>query len=161
MSSSRRISRSRRTFLKTIPAAVAASVAAPPAAGQQTAVPTPSLDVISADTLDAAQQIIGVTLPDSERESARPLVVRNLDNYATIRRVTIPSETEPAFSFHPPLPRSAKQGARASVPNGAATQAPATPAVGNRARSSPRFNGIEDLAFAPVTTLAHLLASKR
>src|SRR5262245_16281992 len=103
MSSSRRISRSRRTFLKTIPAAVAASVAAPSASAQQTAVPTPSLDVISADTLGAAQQIAGVTLPESEREAARPLVVRNLDNYATIRHVNIPAETEPAFSFRPPL----------------------------------------------------------
>jgi hypothetical protein len=63
MSSFRRTSRSRRTFLKTIPTAVAVSVAAPSALAQQTAVPTPSLDVISADTLDAAQQIIGVTLP--------------------------------------------------------------------------------------------------
>jgi Asp-tRNA(Asn)/Glu-tRNA(Gln) amidotransferase A subunit family amidase len=161
MSSSRRLSRSRRTFLKTIPTAVAASVAASAVSAQQTA--TPTVDIISADSLDVAQQIIGVALPDAERESARPLVIRNLDNYATIRRITIPSETEPAFSFHPPLPRSAKPSARTPVPSPGSNRSSSVAATSGRARSSPRvnLNSIEDLAFAPVTTLADVLASKK
>jgi len=138
-------------------------VAAPSALAQQTAVPTPSLDVISADTLDAAQQIIGVALPESERESARPLVVRNLDHYAVLRRVEVPAKTEPAFSFRPPLPRSAKTPPRVMAPPTAASRTPAPAAAGSGDRSASKSSlpAVEDLAFAPVTTLAHLLSSKK
>ena len=161
MPSSRRVSRSRRTFLKTLPTAVAATVAVPAASAQQSA--TPTIDTISADSLDAAQQIIGVALPEAERESARPLVIRNLDNYATIRRVAIPSETEPAFSFHPPLPRAARAGTRTPAQAAADNRTSSAAAALARPRTSSRvnLNAIDDLAFAPITTLAHMLSSRK
>ena len=90
MPSSRRISRSRRRFLKSIPTAVAAGAAATTLRAEQSG---PAVDIITADTLDTAQHLIGVHLPEGEREAARPLVIRNLDNYAAIRRVNVPSTT--------------------------------------------------------------------
>ncbi|MGH9174845.1 MAG: amidase family protein, partial [Vicinamibacterales bacterium] len=113
---------------------------------------TPAPDVVTADALGVAQQLIGIELPPVERESARPLVSRNRDNYASIRKVAVPSDTEPAFSFRPPRPRADRNhplrapGSRRALPRGQ-----------GRARPS----SIEDLAFAPVTTLASLIASRR
>src|SRR5688572_14715284 len=113
MSSARRAARSRRSFLKTIPTAIAAGAVAgsPRQARAQAATEVP--DIITADGLDAAQHIIGLRLPADERESARPIVVRNRDNYHAIRKVPLPSETEPAFSFRPPRP--AKPRARTTA----------------------------------------------
>ena len=99
--------------------------------------------------MGAAQHIIGVNLPLAERESARPIVVRNREHYDTIRSVAIAPEVEPAFSFRPPRP-----------PNGAA------PSAGRRvsplpAASARKIASLEDLAFEPVTALAPLLASRQ
>ncbi len=99
--------------------------------------------------MGAAQHIIGVNLPVAERESARPIVVRNRENYDTIRRVAIAPEVEPAFSFRPPRP-----------PNAAV--APATRRVSMLPSAPPRkIASIDELAFEPVTVLAPLLASRQ
>lgn len=97
--------------------------------------------------MGAAQHIIGVNLPAAERESARPIVVRNRDHYDSIRRVAIASEVEPAFSFRPPRPQNA---------------APATRRV-STLPSAPirKIASIQDLAFEPVTVLAPLIASRQ
>jgi Asp-tRNA(Asn)/Glu-tRNA(Gln) amidotransferase A subunit family amidase len=146
---SRRVSKSRRLFLKAIPAALAASSSiprsAPALAGQE-----PAADIITAEGMGAAQQIAGVNLPVAERESARPIVVRNREHYDVLRRVTIPAETEPAFSFRPPRPS----------PTGA------TSAVARRVSVLPlprtgRFASVDELAFEPVRTLAPLIAARR
>ena len=109
----------------------------------------PAPDVISADGMGAAQHIIGVNLPAAERESARPIVVRNRENYDSIRRVTIGPDVEPAFSFRPPRPQ-----------NGSV--APAARRLSALPAASPRkFASIEELAFEPVTVLAPLLASRQ
>lgn len=99
--------------------------------------------------MGAAQHIIGVNLPAAERESARPIVVRNRDNYDSIRRVAIAPEVEPAFSFRPPRPPKA-------APAPATRRVSALPAAPARAITS-----LEDLAFEPVTTLATLVASRQ
>jgi Asp-tRNA(Asn)/Glu-tRNA(Gln) amidotransferase A subunit family amidase len=110
---------------------------------------TPVPEVISVDGMGAAQHIIGVNLPAAERESARPIVVRNRENYDTIRRVPIGPEVEPAFSFRPPHPQ-----------NGAG--APATRRVSTLPSAAPRkFGSLEELAFEPVTVLAPLIASRQ
>jgi Asp-tRNA(Asn)/Glu-tRNA(Gln) amidotransferase A subunit family amidase len=98
--------------------------------------------------MGAAQHIIGVNLPLAERESARPIVVRNREHYDTIRAVAIASEIEPAFSFRPPRP-----------PNTAA--APARRVSTLPSTASRKFSSIEELAFEPVTVLAPLLASRQ
>ena len=110
--------------------------------------PGPTPDIITVDGLGAAQHIIGVNLPLSERESARSIVIRNRDNYEAIRRVNVPSETEPAFAFRPPRPaRSAP-----STPPRRATAAAALPRT---------YSSIGELPFEPVATLATLIAARQ
>src|SRR5688500_13399474 len=86
MASSRRVSRSRRAFLKSLPTAIAAGAAAPSIAENTHAQSEPE---VTADALGVAQQIIGVDLPAAERESARSIVTRNRDNYDLIRKVVV------------------------------------------------------------------------
>jgi Asp-tRNA(Asn)/Glu-tRNA(Gln) amidotransferase A subunit family amidase len=151
MSAPRRVSRSRRSFLKTLPTAIAAGAVAttPLPLGAQAPPDVP--DVITADGLGAAQHIIGVSLPVAERESARPIVVRNRDNYQAIRKVVVPAETEPAFSFRPPRPAAPRP--RKSVVAAAASVVTAP--------TRKRPAAIGDLAFLPITAIAPLLASRR
>ena len=147
MPSSPRKLNSRRAFLKTLPAAVAGSAAVPAIARTQ----TPSSDAVTADALGVAQQIAGVSLPAGERDTARALVARNRENIEQLRRVALPIETEPAFSFRPPRPvvtspSSVSPSQRHSHEAGTRHRRPAT---------------IEELAYAPVTTLASLLRAQR
>jgi Asp-tRNA(Asn)/Glu-tRNA(Gln) amidotransferase A subunit family amidase len=155
MSSPRRTTNSRRTFLKSLSTVVAGAAGAPTEAlagpGQQTpAAPDP----ISADALEIAQQLIGVNLPAGERDNARPLVTRHRDSYDVIRKVTLPSETEPAFSFRIPLP------ARTGRNHRAASQQARPSRVTSAAVRPPRPRAIEDLAFEPVSTLSELIAAR-
>jgi Asp-tRNA(Asn)/Glu-tRNA(Gln) amidotransferase A subunit family amidase len=121
---------------------------AAPAAAQQRP-PTP--DPVNAEALDAAQQLIGINLPAVERESAMPLVARNRENYDLVRKVAIPLETEPAFSFRLPASTAPKRV------TGSSARPARRPANGGQ----PRTGAIEDLAFEPVSTLAALLASRQ
>ena len=153
MSFPRRVSKSRRTFLKTLPTALAAgaAAAATPASAAQATLDLP--DIITADGLGAAQHIIGLNLPVVERESARPIIVRNRDHYETLRHVTVPPETEPAFSFRPPRPRISRAPATRVLP-----VMPTATTAGARRR---RPGAIEDLAFESVATIAPLLAARQ
>ena len=145
------MSKSRRTFLKSVPAAFAASAAASPAPAIADQESGAAADIITADTLGAAQQIAGLNLPPGERETARPIVVRNRDNYELLRDVEIPGETEPAFSFRPPRPRS-------SVSSAAGVSRRFSTLPAGRPR---KIASLDDLAFEPVRTLAPLLASRQ
>lgn len=132
---------------------MAGAAALPPATHATPALPPqapPSVpDFISADGLGAAQHVIGLNLPADERESARPIVVRNREHYDTLRRVPVAPEVEPAFSYRPPRPpRRGNAGATRPAPA-------ALPPV------SRTFKAIDELAFAPVATLAPLLAARR
>jgi Asp-tRNA(Asn)/Glu-tRNA(Gln) amidotransferase A subunit family amidase len=150
-----RFRRSRRLFLKSIPTVVAtATVAASPATTADASQQAPiTADAVTVDALDAAQQLIGINLPAVERDAARPLVMRNRDNYDAIRKVTVASDIEPAFSFHVPLPAAAHRAHRT------ANASPAPPANARRAAARP--DAIEDLAFEPVTTLSALIAARQ
>jgi Asp-tRNA(Asn)/Glu-tRNA(Gln) amidotransferase A subunit family amidase len=99
--------------------------------------------------MGAAQHLIGVNLPLSERESARPIVVRNREHYESIRRVAIAPEVEPAFSFRPPRPSNAP----AAPLTRRVSSLPAAPAR--------KFASLEELAFEPVTVLSPLVASRQ
>ena len=132
----------RRRFLKSIPAAVAAGIAAPSLAQQPE---TPQR--INREALDCAEKIFGVDFNQQEEEAALGGVNRNLDAYERLRAVDIPLDTEPAVTFRPYLPgKKPKPGATPGAKIKVALQAPAA-----------RASSIDDLAFLPVTALAPLL----
>jgi hypothetical protein len=154
MSASRPGANSRRSFLKSLPAAVAGTAAAPVLARAQAPA---SLSAISADDLGVAQQIVGVNLPPSERESARPIVQRNRENIELIRRVAVASETEPAFTFRPSTRLGA--GPTRSISKPASRAAARTGRLGAPRVSPPAT--LDALAFEPVTVVAQLIQSRQ
>src|SRR5690348_10928048 len=85
--------RSRRRFLKTVPAAVAGTVALPSLAASESSV--------SRDAIACAENVSGVPFSPAERELMEPLVSANRDHYETLRQVAVGYEVEPAFSFRP------------------------------------------------------------
>jgi hypothetical protein len=151
-----RPSSSRRSFLKHVPATIAAGIAAPaiviadqtpsaPAAPQATG-------PITAETLGIAQRIVGVDLPVAERELARTLVQRNLTNIEAVRNVSVPAELEPAFSFHP----------AASLRGAAKPAATTTPRTARpKVVVGPRPANLEDVAFESVAMLGARLRAKQ
>ena len=143
-------SRSRRAFLKQVPATIAAGMAAPAiVAGQtQTAPTSQAPSGITAEALGIAQHIVGVDLPLAERELARTLVQRNLTNIEAIRKVTVPAGLEPAFSFRIPRPPKSATPARART-------ARARVIVG------PCPANLEDIAFESVAMLGARLRAKQ
>lgn len=154
MASTDRARRGRRAFLLQLPGAVAAGLAAPALAGGtavEQPVAGPESTTLTADTLGTAQQVSGLSLPPTGLEQARPLVERNRANIALLRAVAVPSETEPAFAFRP------RGGAR---PHGATREATVDlPELATPARARPPR--LEELAFAPVTTLAAMMRERR
>ena len=100
----------RRRFLKAVPAAVAAGLAAPALARQA------QEQRISKDALDCAEKIIGVDFTDADQQQALGGVNNNLANFERLRKIDIPLDTEPAITFRPYLPgKKPKPGA---TPNG-------------------------------------------
>ena len=89
-------SSSRRRFLKSLPAAAAL----PALAADERPAPTKG-------ELAVAQELAALDIADAERERALDLVKRYRDHYETLRKIPLPSETEPAFRFLPPRPRPA------------------------------------------------------
>ena len=144
--------KSRRRFLQSLPTAIAAGAAATSPASISARQAVPASDAVTTDALGMAQQLIGIDLPSVERESARPLVSRNRENYELIRKVSVPSETEPAFAFRPPRPSAERGPSRTS---------PAARPTNTRRRQRLRPSIIDDLAFESVTTLASLLSSRQ
>jgi len=157
----------RRTFLKRLPAAIGAGLAAPTViAHADTVAQAPAAQPaagITAETLGVAQQIVGVSLPAPERESARTLVARNLANIEAVRKVTIASETEPAFSFRPTQAGTYDaSGMDSAAPASRRTRAQNTqPRTASRITVPPRPANLEALAFEPVWMLAERLRTKQ
>lgn len=145
--------RSRRSFLKNVPAAVGAAIAAPAMISAETLATeaqAAGTTGITAETLRVAQQIAGVELPESERTLATSLVVQNRANIEAIRNVPLPSETEPAFSYRPPRPKMSRATARRAVPASTSTAA---------RLSKPA--SIESVAFEPLHVLAERLRTRQ
>ncbi len=140
----------RRTFLRSVPAALAAGVTAPGLA-QQAAQQEPTR--FGKDALKNAEQIFGLDFHDAEEEMMLRSVSRNLDAYDTLRKLDIPQATEPPFVFHPYLPgKRPSPGPRARTARLAVASPPQPIKVGR---------SLEDLAFLPVTALAPLIESRR
>jgi Asp-tRNA(Asn)/Glu-tRNA(Gln) amidotransferase A subunit family amidase len=132
---------SRRRFLKTVPAAVAAGLAAP-ALARQGEPPR-----ITRETLDCAEKVMGIDFSDAEIDQALAGVNRNLASFEQLREMDIPHDTEPAVTFRPYLPgRKPAPGATPGAPLDVTLAPPAA-----------RHASIEDLAFEPVTVLAALV----
>jgi Asp-tRNA(Asn)/Glu-tRNA(Gln) amidotransferase A subunit family amidase len=135
----------RRRFLKALPAAVAAGIAAP-ALAQQAQQP-PRIDV---ETLDCAERVFGIDFPPEHDEAALNGVNQNLERFEQLRELDIPLDTEPAITFRPYLPGKAP---RPGATPGAKVDVPLQP--------PPRHTSIEELAFLPVTALAPLIQKRQ
>jgi Asp-tRNA(Asn)/Glu-tRNA(Gln) amidotransferase A subunit family amidase len=135
----------RRRFLKTVPAAVAAGLAAPALAQQGNQPPR-----IPRETLDCAEKIFGIDFTDEQEQQALNGVNTNLANFERLRALDIPLDTEPAVTFRPYLPNKKPKGG--ATPNAKISM---TSAV-----TAPRRTSVEDLAFLPVTALAPLVRKR-
>jgi Asp-tRNA(Asn)/Glu-tRNA(Gln) amidotransferase A subunit family amidase len=138
----------RRRFLKAVPVAMAAGLATPALARQQTR-QTPA-GPITKPMLKDAEALDGMHYTDAEEEMALRNVNDNLESYEALRQIDVPAETEPAVVFHPYLPGKRPTGA--STRN--AKLKVSRPAVHPGA-------SLESLAFAPVVALAPLVESKQ
>jgi Asp-tRNA(Asn)/Glu-tRNA(Gln) amidotransferase A subunit family amidase len=137
--------RSRRSFLKAVPTAVAAGVTVP-------GFTQPSR--ISREVLECGEALTGVDFEPAESDLMLNLVNTNREHYEAIRRVEVPSDTEPAFSFRPPRPAlNSVEGQKA---NGRGSSKARPPRLAG-ARVSPR---IEELAFEPAARLGQLIAAR-
>lgn len=133
--------RSRRRFLRSIPAVAAA--AAVPARAQDGA------GRISKDVLECGEALTGVDFEPAESELMLNLVNTNRQHYEAIRQVPLGPEVEPVFSFRPPRPKATGR----ATPNARTPQRKRLAG----ARVSP---AIEQLAFEPATRLGQLIASR-
>jgi Asp-tRNA(Asn)/Glu-tRNA(Gln) amidotransferase A subunit family amidase len=103
---------------------------------------------VSKDQVQAALALLGLEFKEPEIEMMLQSVNRNLYSYEAVRKIDIPLDTEPAFTFFPGLPNRvpAKGPARFET------------TIGKTPAKAPA--NLEDLAFLPVTELAPLLRSR-
>jgi Asp-tRNA(Asn)/Glu-tRNA(Gln) amidotransferase A subunit family amidase len=140
----------RRDFVKLLPAAGVAALAAPridlvlaESVQQQSA----SSQHITKEMMRAAEQLIGIELNDAQEAMALPGINRNLQSYEALRKIEVPLDTEPATAFHPALP-------------GKKFPAAATKFKLTR-QEIPNFNSLEEVAFFTATQLAELVRTRR
>ena len=120
--------------------------AARPGAAQQQ--PAPPAASFTADQVTAALKLLGIEFEAAQIEMMLPNLNRALRGYEALRKVDIPLDTEPAYSFHPGLP-----GRQPS------TVKPRFQPTKPRPAAAPK--NIEDLAFLSVAELAPLVKAKR
>jgi Asp-tRNA(Asn)/Glu-tRNA(Gln) amidotransferase A subunit family amidase len=154
-----KISKSRRSFVKLLPALGAAGLVAsktemstlaqtpsPSPLPSQSPSPTPT-PRITKDMLHTAEKLIGIELTDAQEAMALTGVNRNLDSYETVRKIDIPLDTEPATAFHPAHARKELYGPRTKFRFSKV--------------DPPAFKSIEELAFATVPQLAELIRARK
>ena len=99
----------RRTWFQLIGVLAAARTAWP---NRRAAPATPQK--ISKDQVAAALTLLGLEFTGAQIDMLLPDVNRSLAGYEALRKVDVPLDTEPAFSFHPGLGGAAgRQGPRA------------------------------------------------
>lgn len=97
--------------------------------------------------LRGAEQLFGIELTEAQKQMALQNANTNLERYETLRKIEVPLDTEPATLFHPALP-----GRKFTV----------KPVKFKLSRVAvPKFNSIEDLAFASVPQLAAAIRSRQ
>jgi len=139
---------SRRRFLRTVPAALAAG--AVPALARQPQQPDPPIRVPK-ESIDCAEKIAGLDFTTVEEEMMLRGVNRNLESYEALRKIDIPLDTEPAVTFRPYLP--GRRPAPGATPNARIRY--------TRARALTSFKSVDELAFLPVTALAPLVEARK
>jgi Asp-tRNA(Asn)/Glu-tRNA(Gln) amidotransferase A subunit family amidase len=152
-------SKSRRKFLKVLPALGAAGLTAsklpldtlaqtptPAPVPSPSPSPTPALR-ITKEMMHQAEKLIGIELTDAQEAMALGGVNRNLDSYEAIRKIDVPLDTEPAIAFHPTRARKELYVNKTKFRFGKV--------------EVPQFMNVEDLAFATVPQLAELIRTRR
>jgi Asp-tRNA(Asn)/Glu-tRNA(Gln) amidotransferase A subunit family amidase len=105
---------------------------------------------VTVDHIEAAETLVDLTLTPEEREGIVENLNDRLDDYEALREAEIPNRRAPAVTFDPrrggaeiPDVSDAADGASMALPSGERPEEP------------------EDLAFAPVPVLAHLVRSQQ
>ena len=152
----------RRTFVKLVPALGVAAATMPNLATKSlaqtptptplptptpTPTPTPAPLRVTKEMLRGAEQLFGLELTDAHKQMALQNVNSNLERYETLRQIKVPLDTEPATLFHPALP-----GKKFNI-----TQRKFSLSK----QEIPKFNSVEDLAFATLTQLAELVRTRK
>ena len=133
----------RRDFLRAVPVGLAARLC--PAEVEATQRTLVGSRAVLAD----ASTLIGLEFTDAELALMQTNVARNARRYTELRRVSIQSDIEPAFSFRPYS--SVGEIAGSATPNTVlSVTRPASVSVPSR---------LEALAFQPITTLSRLIES--
>ena len=138
----------RRTFVKTLPAAGAATLtlANTDAIAQQ----PPASQKITKEILHTSEQIIGIELTDAQEAMALNNVNQNLARYEALRKIKVPLNTPLATSFHPALPTRKLT-----------TQTPQRGKLKAGKVEIPKYNSLEDLAFCSVAQLSELVRTRK
>ena len=140
----------KRRSLLQLPAVAALATAQQPAPPSvPTSAPPSTPQRISKEQVTAALQLLGLDFAPEQVELMLRGVNRGLTGFEDLRKVDVPLDTEPGFSFHPGL---ASRVAGTGKPR-------YRPTVNKSAALGAK--SIEDLAFLPVTELAPLLRSKK
>lgn len=132
----------RRKWMKTL-----AALGAAPSLEAQQGVPAQPPRVTK-EQIATALKVEGLEFTDAQLEMMVRGVSRALGDYERLRKIEVPYETEPAFSFHPGLPGK-QPVSRKAVWRPSARKAPIRPKQD------------EDLAFLPLTELAALVKAKK
>src|ERR1044071_335633 len=59
---------------------------------------------VTKEQIQAALKLLGLEFQDAEIDMMLPNVNRALGGYENTRKIEVPYDTEPAFTFHPGLP---------------------------------------------------------
>jgi Asp-tRNA(Asn)/Glu-tRNA(Gln) amidotransferase A subunit family amidase len=142
----------RRTFVKMLPAAGVAGLAAAridvalaEAVQQPQAAQAPQR--VTKEMLHAAEQLIGIELNDAQETMALRGVNQALAGYETLRKIEIPLDTEPATAFHPALP--GKKFDWKPIKFRLTKQ------------EIPKYSSLEEVAFFTATQLAELVRTRQ
>ncbi len=103
---------------------------------------------ISSAVVAAAGELIGLEFTDGERALMLDGVRENRDSYHKMRAVSLENHVPPAFSFDPRLP-------------GMAFETSKRPMVTDKIAMPPLPTDLEEVAFWPVTHLAHLVRTRQ
>jgi len=137
----------RRTLLSLAPALAALIASEAGLEAQPQRGPTPQR--FDKEQLEKALAILGLEFSPEQRTMMLPNVNRALGNFENLRKMPIPLDTEPAFSFHPALPG-------AKLPQGAPRF------NGSRSKKAPtRPKSVEDLAFASALDIGRMIRARQ
>jgi Asp-tRNA(Asn)/Glu-tRNA(Gln) amidotransferase A subunit family amidase len=103
---------------------------------------------VTKDQVTAALKLLGLEFPDAELDMMLRGVNQALSNYEALRKVEVPLDTEPAFSFRPGLPDRAPIKGPQRFQSTIARSTAKAPA------------NLSDLAFARVVDLAPLVRAR-